>query len=120
MSPEVFEQKSKEVTYRFIQMTGKKPNLNTMLFLIGIQELGKGPRKYSKEEKQDLMNLGTCAILSLSGYFGFIGYDEDGWPHWEIHKAVPKMSLEEQERFLMEHIILYFEDLNKAREDNNV
>lgn len=115
MEAEEFEKKSKEITYRFIQMTGKKPNLNTMLFLIGIQELGKGIRRYSKEEKQDLMNLGTCAILSNSGYFGFYGYDEDGWPHWDILKAVPKMDLQEQERFLMEHIILYFEKLDQSK-----
>ncbi len=94
-------------------MTGRKPNLNTMLFLIGIQETGKGLRKYSKEEKQDLMNVGTCAILTVGGYYEPEGWDEDGWPHWEIVKPVPHMSLQQQERFLMEHIILYFEKLDK-------
>ena len=36
------------------KLIGKKPkDLNAVLFLIGVQELGKGKQFFSKEEKQD-------------------------------------------------------------------
>ena len=63
---------------------GKKPkDLNGVLFLIGVQELGKGRRNFSKEEKQDLMHIAICKVLSLSGFYELEGLDEDGWPHWK-------------------------------------
>ena len=30
-----------------------KPDIKVMLFLIGVQELGKGPRKFSKRQKEE-------------------------------------------------------------------
>ncbi len=49
---------------------GKKPrDLNAVLFIIGTQELGQGNRSFSKEEKQDLMHIAICKVLSLSGYY---------------------------------------------------
>ncbi|MBU2886186.1 hypothetical protein KO507_10470, partial [Gilvimarinus agarilyticus] len=58
---------------------GKKPSdLNGILFLIGVQELGKGQLNFSKEEKQDLIHLGICKVLSLSGYYKLEGIDQDG------------------------------------------
>ena len=63
---------------------GKKPaDLNSVLFLIGLQELGKGPIRYSKEEKQDLMHIAICKVLSDSGFYELEGLDEGGWPHWK-------------------------------------
>ncbi len=109
---EEFEQKWQKVVYRFIQLTGKKPNLNTILFLIGIQELGKGKKVFSKEEKQDLMHIAVCRVLSFSGYYELEGQDKDGWPHWKALKPVPKLGLEEQEQFLKVHIVEYFENEN--------
>src|SRR3954462_1268139 len=39
-------------------LIGKKPkDLNAVLFLIGVQELGQGNKNFSKEEKQDLMHI---------------------------------------------------------------
>ena len=35
------------------------PDLKVMLFLIGVQELGKGPKKYSKRQKEELMHIAT-------------------------------------------------------------
>jgi len=65
-------------------MIGKRPkDLNAVLFLIGVQELGKGRKVFSKEEKQDLMHIGICKVLSLSGYYQLEGLDQDGWPHWK-------------------------------------
>ncbi len=90
---------------------GKKPaDINGVLFLIGIQELGKGALDFSKEEKQDLMHIAICKVLSLSGYYELEGQDEDGWPHWKLVKKLPRFDLIEQEKLLKMHIIEYFED----------
>jgi hypothetical protein len=98
------------VAHYFKTLTGKKPDLNGVLFLIGIQELGKGIREFSKEQKQDLMHIGTCAVLTKSGYYTPEGRDEDGWPHWKLSKKMPMLTLEEQEQFLKIHVIEYMRD----------
>jgi DNA phosphorothioation-dependent restriction protein DptG len=89
---------------------GKKPkDLNAVLFLIGVQELGKGNKNFSKEEKQDLMHIGICKVLSLSGYYELEGHDKDGWPHWKLIKKLPHFDLLEQEKLLKIHVMEYFE-----------
>jgi len=96
------------VEYKFIQLTKKKPSFNAILYLIGVQELGKGIKTYSKEEKQDIMHIAICKLLSFSGYYELEGYDQDGWPHWKNIKTLPKFDLLEQEKVLKAHIIEYF------------
>lgn len=92
------------------KIIGKKPkDMNGVLFLIGVQELGKGHRVFSKEEKQDLMHIGICKILSLSEYYVLDGLDKEGWPHWRLIKKLPHFDLLEQEKLLKMHVIEYFE-----------
>ena len=89
---------------------GKRPkDLNAVLFLIGVQELGRGTKIFSKEEKQDLMHIGICKVLSLSGYYQLEGLDEDGWPHWKLTRKLPHFDLLEQEKLLKMHVMEYFE-----------
>lgn len=89
---------------------GKKPkDLNSVLFLIGVQELGKGTKTFSKEEKQDLMHIAICKVLSLAGYYELQGQDKDGWPHWVLVKKLPHFDLLEQEKLLKIHVMEYFE-----------
>ncbi|HYG04291.1 MAG TPA: hypothetical protein VD927_17710 [Chryseosolibacter sp.] len=91
-------------------LIGKKPkDLNGVLFLIGVQELGRGSAFFSKEEKQDLMHIGICKVLSLSGYYELEGLDKDGWPHWKVVKKLPHFDLLEQEKLLKIHVMEYFE-----------
>lgn len=90
---------------------GKKPSdLKAILFLIGVQELGKGATKFSKEDKQDLIHLGICKVLSLSGFYELEGLDDEGWPHWKLKKKLPYFDLLEQEKLLKMHVIEYFEN----------
>lgn len=96
---------------KLTKIIGKKPNLDAILFLIGAQELGRGPQRFSKEEKQDLMHIGICRLLSQSGYYELEGLDQDGWPHFKLVKPLPKFDLLEQEKFLQMHIKEYFSDL---------
>jgi hypothetical protein len=91
-------------------MIGKKPkDLNEVLYLIGIQELGQGVKYFSKEEKQDLMHIAICKVLSLAGYYELEGLDAQGWPHWKLIKKLPHFDLLEQEKLLKMHVIEYFE-----------
>ncbi len=94
----------------FLQnLVGKRPkDLNTVLFLIGIRELGSGNQTFSKEEKQDLMHIAICKVLSLAGYYELDGMDADGWPHWKLVKKLPHFDLLEQEQLLKQHVIEYF------------
>ena len=93
------------------EIIGKKPqDLNGVLFLIGVQELGKGRRYFSKEEKQDLMHIAICKVLSYSGFYELEGLDEEGWPHWKLKKKLPSFDLLEQEKLLKMHVIEYFEN----------
>lgn len=90
---------------------GKKPeDLNAVLFLIGVQELGRGPKNFSKEEKQDLMHIAICKLMSLSGYYELEGLDEQGWPHWKLIKKLPHFDLLEQEKLLKMQALEYFEN----------
>lgn len=86
------------------------PDLQTVLFLIGIQEFGEVREKYTKEEKQDLMHIAVCSLLEADGYYAFEGRDEDGWPHFKTLKPVVKTDIEQQENLLKEKIIQYFKE----------
>lgn len=90
---------------------GIKPEMDGILFLIGIQELGAGKQDFTKEQKQDLMHIAVCTILAQSGYYMFDGRDEDGWPHFTLLKPLPEFNMIEQENFLKDHILLYFQSV---------
>lgn len=92
------------------ELIGKKPNdLNGVLFLIGVQELGQGYRNFSKEQKQDLMHIAICKVLSYSGFYELDYIDQDGWPHWKLMKKLPHFDILEQEKLLKLHVLEYFE-----------
>jgi hypothetical protein len=93
------------------------PDLNTVLFLIGIQELGRWKKAFTKEEKQDLMHIAVCRLLETDGYFEFVGRDEDGWPHYRQVLEMPKQDTMAQERTLKLCAIQYFTEWEKQ---NNV
>ena len=85
------------------------PDLQALLMLIGVQELGRWRKGFTKEEKQDLMHIGTCEILSTDGYYEFTHRDADGWPHYRALKPVASKGHIAQERFLKEKIVQYFD-----------
>ena len=95
---------------KLVERFGKKPDMETILFLIGIQEFGQIREKFTKEQKQDLMHIAICTVLSTSGYYELSHVDEDGWPHFKQLKPMPVMNPFEQELFLKDHILLYFQN----------
>ncbi|MEM1324454.1 MAG: hypothetical protein AAGI23_00790 [Bacteroidota bacterium] len=84
------------------------PDLNAVLFLIGIQELGYMKERFSKEEKQDLMHIAVCSLLSEEGYYEFEGRDADGWPHYKSLRPIDIEGVKSQESVLKAKVIHYF------------
>jgi hypothetical protein len=104
------DDKWEELLSSLKEMLGKRPDdLNAVLFLIGVQELGKGHRFFTKEEKQDLMHIAICKVLSFSGVYELEGLDQEGWPHWKLVQQLPFVNTIEQEKLLKAHVIEYFE-----------
>jgi hypothetical protein len=95
---------------KMVERFGKKPDLETILFLVGLQETGLIREKITKEQKQDLMHVAVCSVMKDSGYYELEGIDKDGWPHFRQLKPMPDMNAFEQENFLKDHILLYFEE----------
>lgn len=106
-----FKERWLEIEEMFIHRFGKKPDMEAILYLIGINELGNVPDKdFTKEQKQDLMHVATCALLAQSGYYEYDGHDDAGWPHYKLVENPPAESLQKQEVLLKQHIIAYFDE----------
>lgn len=88
------------------------PDLQTILFLIGVQELGTIKSTFTKEEKVDLMHIAVCSLLSRKGIYEFVGRDEEAWPHYRQISSIDAEGVEAQEILLKENIIEYFKELN--------
>ncbi|MFT5072387.1 MAG: hypothetical protein ACI8V8_002362 [Chitinophagales bacterium] len=97
---------------RFVKNTfGKRPDINAILFLIGMNELGEHKAEWEKEEKQNLMHIAICRLFEKDGHYKFVGKDQDGWPHYEVQKGIPNVHLKEQEGLLKEKIVVYFQEM---------
>lgn len=92
-----------------VERFGRKPDLDAILYLIGLQEMQFFAEKITKEQKQDLMHVAVCTILMPSNYYLLDGRDEEGWPHFRQIMDLPTLALHEQENFLKDHILLYFQ-----------
>ena len=105
-----FEQRWIDTEHMLHARFGKVPDMEGILFLIGLNELGApAETKFSKEQKQDLMHIAVCTLLCQVGYYEPAGRDEDGWPHFH-QLAQPEINgLKEQEQLLKECVVRYFE-----------
>ncbi|MCO6499603.1 MAG: hypothetical protein J5I47_04390 [Vicingus serpentipes] len=92
------------------QRFGERIDEQTILFIIGLQELGKNDRNFSKEEKVDIIHIGLCTVLGKYGYYQFIGKDDDGWPHFKNIKKIPNnIEGDAQKSLLKKAIVDYFD-----------
>lgn len=103
-----FEKKWKSLTEELSKQFGPDMELDAILFLIGVQELGQGFRKFSKDEKLHLMHISVCRLLEPYGYYEFVGNDDDGWPHYRKKEDMPYLEPEEQQRLMKDAIMEYF------------
>lgn len=91
----------------------KLPDMQGILFAIGLQELGQIHNEFTKEERQDLMHIAVCRLLSYDGFYEFEGYDEDNWPHWK-QLAVPPPGRANQEVLLRRKIAEYIQNVKNS------
>jgi len=87
---------------------GEKLDLDAIIYLVGVQELGQFQRKFKKEEKLDLMHIAICRLLEPFGYYEFEYFDEAGWPHYKIIEQLPSLKAGEQSVLMKEAIVQYF------------
>ena len=88
--------------------SGEELDLQAILFLIGVNELGQGYRVFTKDEKINLLHIAICKLLSRYGYYEQIGKDDEGWPHWKTNTNLPQLKPGEQAVLMKEAAILYF------------
>lgn len=84
-------------------------NLEFLLFIIGIQELGQGYKQYSKQEKMDLIALAQCKLMSMNGYAKEKGCDAEGWPVYQSITEIEELAPSKKEQLIKKAIIEYFE-----------
>jgi hypothetical protein len=111
MTPAEVNKRYKELQERLAaDFDTDTPDIKIMLFLIGVQELGKGPGKFSKRQKEELMHIANCRLFSKLGFYELEGLDQDGWPHWKLVQPIPPYTLLEQEMIIKSLIIDYFDE----------
>lgn len=110
MNEQDFEQRWQSVKDRLEKQFEQPLDLQAILFLIGINELGHGPRKLSKDQKIDVIHIAVCRLLEPYGYYVFEGVDKDGWPHYSRTEKLPQLKAGDQERLMKEAIITYTEE----------
>lgn len=101
----------KQVVSKLEERFGEGLDLDAVLFLIGVQELGQGHRSFKKHEKTDLMHIAICRLLSQYDYYELLGEDEDGWPHYKELSKLPRLNPTQQSLLMKEAIIEYFKNL---------
>ena len=82
--------------------------LDAIIYLIGVQELGQVHRKFKKDHKLDLMHISICTLLEPYGYYEFDYFDEDSWPHFKVKEELPSLKAGEQSVLMKEAIVNYF------------
>ena len=87
---------------------GDTLDLDAIIYLIGVQELGKGAIEFKKDDKVNLMHIAICRLLEPFGYYEFEFFDDDGWPHYKVLEELPPLKSGEQTVLIKEAIVLYF------------
>ncbi|MBT8302422.1 MAG: hypothetical protein KJO63_13915 [Maribacter sp.] len=87
---------------------GDNLELDAIIYLVGVQELGQYTKTYKKDEKLNLMHIAICRLLEPYGYYEFDFFDEDGWPHYSIKEELPALKAGEQSVLMKEAIVGYF------------
>ena len=103
---ERWEQLKTTLTERFAE--GEDLDIDGVIYLVGVQELGQGYRTFKKDEKVNLMHIAICRLLEPLGYYEFDFFDGDGWPHYKTIEELPSLKPGEQTIMMKEAIVTYF------------
>ena len=79
-----------------------------VLYLIGLQELGKIHQQFKKDDNVNIIHIGICTVLEPFGYYRFDFYDNDGWQHFVLVEELPVLKPGEQAILMKEAIVDYF------------
>ena len=79
---------------------GDPLELDAIIYLVGVQELGQYHKKYKKDDKLDLMHIAICRLLeSTSRYL---------WEYYTIKEELPPLKSGEQSVLMKQAIVDYF------------
>lgn len=87
---------------------GDTLDLDAIIYLIGVQELGQLDREFKKDQKLDLMHIAICKLLVPYGYYELDFVDNDGWPHYKTLAELPNLKAGEQSVLMKEAVVSYF------------
>ena len=87
---------------------GEDLDLDAIIYLVGVQELGQLHRSFKKDEKLNLMHIAICKLLEPYGYYEFDYYDKEGWPHYIVKEQLPNLKAGEQSVLMKEALVQYF------------
>lgn len=87
---------------------GDPLELDGIIYLVGVQELGSYHRSFKKDEKVNLMHIAICRLLEPYGYYDFDFFDDDGWPHYKVREQLPPLKAGEQTVLMKEAVVNYF------------
>ncbi|TYB75949.1 hypothetical protein ES677_06895 [Bizionia gelidisalsuginis] len=87
---------------------GDPLELDAIIYLVGVQELGQLHRSFKKDHKLDLMHIAICKLLSPYGYYKLDYVDDEGWPHYTIEEELPHLKAGEQSVLMKEALVNYF------------
>ena len=99
-----FQNVKKELEKEF----GEGMDMQAILFLIGVNELGIGYKDFSKSEKNDVLHIAICTLLEPYGYYKYTHRDAENWPHFDLVKELPPINHREQQHLMKEAVIAYF------------
>lgn len=107
---EQLKQRWETVVYKLTERfgDGEVLDLEAIIYLIGVQELGKVQKRYKKDDKINLMHIAICRLLEPYGYYEFSHIDEEGWPHYTVKQELPPLKAGEQSVLMKEAIVHYF------------
>ena len=83
-------------------------DIEGILYLIGLQEVGKIHQRFKKDDNVNIIHVGICTVLEPFGYYSFDYYDEKGWPHFKLEEELPVLKPGEQSLLMKEAIVDYF------------
>ena len=87
---------------------GQALDIEGILYLVGMQELGQVHRKMKKDDNVNLIHVGICSVLEPYGYYSFDYFDDDGWPHFQLLEPLPPLKSGVQSILIKEALVTYF------------
>jgi hypothetical protein len=106
----------KDLCDQLSEMFGIDVDLNGILFLVGIRERGLIFQQFNREEKLNLIRLGSCTLYTEMGLLESEGVDNEGWPIFHQKAVAPAIPEERKIKTLQDCAIRYFQKVFEGEE----